>query len=223
MICKICGRDNEEAAKFCVSCGKPLYEDLSGNDDSGYNDDFYIYGEEENSADLVIYPPKKHGTKILAAVLSALVFVAVAYGVCKAVDEHSTPMSVANEYIEALEDGDTEDLIETLPVQYQKIIKDNFVYFDKMDTQCSGFSEPEYRITGREKLDKYEVETRNEVANNFLTGAEKNGKSYGKVKYTKAYKITFEAVSGGGFLQSTTGSVVVCKIRGRWYVDPSSL
>lgn len=251
MRCENCGKENEDIARFCVSCGKPLNtaadnindkadenEVLNKNgesladsnrtfisDDTGRSAGYQEYQEVNESFEMPRMK-KRGGAKAMVIALTVLLVVAAAFGVYRIVDSHSSPGRIVLKYIDAVESGDTKALVKTLPPQYQNMIKDNFSYFDKLSEQYAHDEDVDIdcKIIGKTKLSRDELRMKVDAANSFLAGVAGSGKAYGNMHCGKAYSVKFQlSVDSGGIENQSVSSVVVYRINGRWFIDPSSL
>lgn len=251
MRCKNCGKENEDIAKFCVSCGSNLgccsetFADDSGEASGSscgsaesdeyseytlskpYDIMYQEYQEVNGSFDV---PRRKRRRGFKTAVIAASVIIALSALFCiyKAVDYHSSPTRVVYKYIDLAENRDTMGMLKTMPVQYQKLIKDNFSYFDSMSSRYLSDSnddiDVECRIISKTKIEGEELKARIDNINNFLSENSKDNKSYGKIRCRKAYKIKVSVAQKGDIVSApSTRNVIVYRINGRWFIDPSSI
>lgn len=257
MRCENCGKENEDIARFCVSCGKSLKtaadninnkadeknkddesetlnnngEGLAGSnrtfisDDTGMSPGYQEYQEVNESFEMPRIK-KRGGAKAMVIALTVLLVVAAAFGVYRIVDSHSSPGRIVLKYIDAVESGDTKALVKTFPSQYQNMIKDNFSYFDRLSEQYAHDEDIDIdcKIIGKTRLSRDELKMKVDAANSFLASVSGSGKAYGNIHCSKAYSVKFQ-LSGaiGGVENQSINSVVVYRINGRWFIDPSSL
>lgn len=257
MRCENCGKENEDIARFCVACGRPIKteadnindkadeknkadenEALNNNgdgsddssqtfigDDTGRTAGYQEYQEVNESFEMPRM--KKRGrAKAMVIVVTVLLVAAAAFGVYRIADSHSSPGRIVFKYIDAVESGDTKALVKTFPSQYQNMIKDNFSYFDKLSEQYAHDEDVDIdcKIIGKTKLDRDELKMKVNAANSFLAGVAGSGKAYGNINCRKAYSVKFRlSVDSGGIENQSVSSVVVYRINGRWFIDPSSL
>lgn len=251
MRCENCGKENEDIARFCVSCGKPLNtaadnindkadenevlnkngESLADSNRTFISDDMgrtagYQEYQEVNESFEMPRMKKRGGAKAMVIALTVLLVVAAAFGVYRIVDSHSSPGRIVLKYIDAVESGDTKALVKTLPPQYQNMIRDNFSYFDKLSEQYAHDEDVDIdcKIIGKTKLSRDELKMKVDAANSFLASVAGSGNAYGNMHCGKAYSVKFQlSVDSGGIENQSVSSVIVYRINGRWFIDPSSL
>ncbi len=230
MFCNKCGAQNADNATFCCACGAAFggqqsqpqqyaQQQYQAQPQQYAQDQYGQYAQYDQYGQPIAYAPVK--TKNRSAIIAALIvgivaiagFAVILIFMFGGATGANSPREVVESYIDAMVDGDVDDMIALFP-------EDSFA---KM-AESQGMSESDLKsqmqaavsmISGMISEDNFTIGSVNDVSSYELSEIMSNYASIGySVSDVKEVELTMSIMGS-----TQDEDIVVIKIDGKWYMD----